>query len=874
MSAKKLFFILLLMSFGMSEAQAQKLYICKDGKYTTKDIVNGLEIDLTSDCDSITFSQPQGLTENVFNDTITITYYGTYATVSALPLDGSIDVSIDGADVSVTNSITDREICTVLSGLSTSGSFVYNGNYKTTIRLNGLTLTGSAEEAVNIKCGKRVALELADGTVNTLSDCTIDNGQKAAFHTKGHLEVSGGGTLNLVGNAKHALSSKEYMLVKKTTGTINVTSASKDGIHAGQYFKMNGGTLTVKGVKDDAVQVEATGEAGEESDGQMIINGGVLDLNITADDASALNADSLITITDGTITIVSSGNGSKGIKTDSNVNILGGTFNITNSGGTYEDVETDEEDSDTPAASYRVYVTLPATTNTGGYGGPGGGMNSNAWTNVYLYKSDGTLVASLTNSVTISTGSQSATFYYYDFKSADNGTYYFMSDAYTEQGGMGRWGGSSTSYTIKSATFTGPTNGSDYYYTISSSYSTSGTTRTYSLSNTTSTWSSGTVTAAGADLSSSHGIKANNVTIDGGSLTLKLTGTAGKAVSADNELTVNGGTLNITNSGEGLASGTESFTAKGLTSDGAMTLAAGDITINMSGKGGKGIKTDAALVVGKSSDSTGPTLNVTTTGATLSTGTSTGGNNQPGGFGGMQESSGSSSKAIKAQGTVTVYGGAITVGTSTDGAEGLESKTGIDIRGGQHYFKCYDDCINSSGNIVFNGGVTVCYSNGNDAVDSNAGKTGAVTIGNGTVFAFTTAGSPEEGLDCDNNSYIQITGTGIAISAGGAQGGGSSSSSISNAAQGYAFVTSSISYTSGRYYTLADSNGNNLVTYSFPASCSSSLSLFTAKGMTKNGSYTVKYSTTAPTDATTSFHGLYLGSTDKGTTSVTSFTAK
>ena len=231
------------------------------------------------------------------------------------------------------------------------------------------------------------------------------------------------------------------------------------------------------------------------------------------------------------------------------------------------------------------------------------------------------------------------------------------------------------------------------------------------------------------------------------------------------------------------------------------------------------------------------------------------------------------------QGIATVYGGTSEITTKTDGAEGLESKTAVYIEGGQHYLACYDDCINSSGCIYFNGGVTVCYSNGNDAVDSNYGRTGAITIGNGAVLAYTSAGGPEEGLDCDNNSYIQITGTGVAISAGGSQGGGggwgsSSGNTISGAKQGYTFYTSSVSFTSGRYYTLSDTSGKNLVTFSFAANVSSSLALITATGMTSGNTYQVKYSTTAPADATTAFHGLYLGSSATGTTSAFSFTAK
>ncbi|MBR5053926.1 MAG: hypothetical protein IKW91_11970, partial [Bacteroidaceae bacterium] len=92
--------------------------------------------------------------------------------------------------------------------------------------------------------------------------------------------------------------------------------------------------------------------------------------------------------------------------------------------------------------------------------------------------------------------------------------------------------------------------------------------------------------------------------------------------------------------------------------------------------------------------------------------------------------------------------------------------------------------------------------------------------------------------------------------------------------QGYYLSTSSINYSANSYYTIANASGTNLVTYSVEASFSSRLSLFTATGMTKGSSYTIKSSTTAPTNATSAWHGVYLGSSASGTTSVLNFTAQ
>ena len=907
----------------------------------------------------------------VTDNAVSITYDNDKASI-LVPgkIAHQLTINTNGAHVCIIQDATvSDEIVYTLQGSSTNGSFYMNGELKTTLVLNGVTLHNPDSAAINIRNGKRIAIELAEGTVNTLSDGTGGE-QKACLAVKGHTEFKGAGTLNITGNTAHAFWGKEYVELKKTLGTINILGAVGDGFNVNQYFEMKGGTLNISGVGDDAIQLSfktddddniISTDDDEDNTGDVTIEGGTLTITTTGNGVKGIKAANDVDIKGGTININQTGNivvdGSNvsyttAIKADNDINISGGSITVVNTAqggkglsadgnitvdesdattvidikangvGGIADVDSSGSD-DTPTASYKVYVSIPTS---GGGGGPGGG--NRAWTTVYLYKSDGTLVQQLTNTVTRSNGYSTLTFYYYDFRAADTGTYYFKSADYTSGGGFPGSGGGTT-YTIRSANFCGPTSGSDIYYSISNSYTTSGTTRTYSLTNVTSTYGgtsdvseetgksynasglkadgnitidAGTITIANSgamsksikskatvtinggtitlkpsgamqvinsDASYSSGIKAVDFIMNDGKLDITATGAAGRGITVTN-LTVNGGTLTVNNSGNGQQGSSDSYTAKGLKADTKMALNGGTITINMTGTGGKGIKSSGTYTQGLS-DGTGPTLTVSTTGSSFGSSSSGGGGGWPGGMG---ESTGSSSKGIKVQGTIVIYGGETTVTTKTDGAEGLESKTSIDIQGGKHYFFCYDDCINSAGAIAFNGGATVCYSNGNDAIDSNYGRSGAIVIGNGTVFAYTSKGSPEEGLDCDNNSYIQITGTGIAISAGGAQGGGSSSSTISGAVQGYKFYTSSVSFTTGRYYTLLDASGNNLVTFSFQAAVSSSLALITAKGMVKNSTYYVKYNTTAPTDATTAFHGLYLGSSHKPTTSAFSFTAQ
>lgn len=108
---------------------------------------------------------------------------------------------------------------------------------------------------------------------------------------------------------------------------------------------------------------------------------------------------------------------------------------------------------------------------------------------------------------------------------------------------------------------------------------------------------------------------------------------------------------------------------------------------------------------------------------------------------------------------VTINGGTFSI-TTTEG-EGIESKSTLTVNEGTLNIKAYDDGLNAGKYIYINGGTHYVYSSNNDAIDSN----GPMTITGGKTIA-AGSGAPEEGFDCDNNTFT-ITG-GIIVGIGGA----------------------------------------------------------------------------------------------------------
>lgn len=284
------------------------------------------------------------------DNTVLVQYNGETAIVSVADnIKQYVTFTIEGADVTINQSDEVSaencgEITYILKGESDNGSFLQNGSYKSTIELQGLTLTNPSGAAIDIENGKRIELSAKNGTVNTLVDGEGGK-QKAALYCKGHLELKGKGFLSVTGNTSHAIGAKEYVEMKNLT--LEIPSSVKDGINCAQYFLMESGSLTIANPGDDGIQVAYKDDSNREDEdtGSITISGGELVIgNVTATAAKALKAEGDFIMNDGTLTAKTSAPGewdssktktkaSACLSIDGMVRIDGGELQLTATGG-------------------------------------------------------------------------------------------------------------------------------------------------------------------------------------------------------------------------------------------------------------------------------------------------------------------------------------------------------------------------------------------------------------------------------------------------------------------------------------------------------------------------------------------------------------
>ena len=267
-----------------------------------------------------------------------------------------------------------------------------------------------------------------------------------------------------------------------------------------------------------------------------------------------------------------------------------------------------------------------------------------------------------------------------------------------------------------------------------------------------------------------------NIYIEGGTITINCTALAAKGIKSEGDIYISEEpVINVTTSGNGTwdEDDLEAKAACGISADGNIDISGGIITLTSTGSGGKGMKCDGVMTI-----SGGDITVVTSGGLYYNDGTNeylnyTGNTDQ------ISNSYYSSPKGVKAglkdtfgstttySGGMTVSGGSISVTTSGNNAEGIESKNYLNISGGEIYVNAYDDGINSGRDMTITDGYVYSHATNNDGMDAN----GNFYINGGLVYAI-SASSPEVALDAntEGGKKLYING-GTIIAVGGIESG-------------------------------------------------------------------------------------------------------
>ena len=277
----------------------------------------------------------------VEDNTVNVTYDNGAQVTIAGNIAHLVEAKVNGAHVTLLQdaSVSD-EIKYTLTGNSDNGSFYMDGQYKCTVELAGVTLHNPDSAAINIADGKRIKVVLKEGTTNSLSDGITgandgSTAHNACLYFGGHPEFSGAGSLTIAGNVKHALTSDEYCQIKKSVGSITVSSAVGDGFHIGQYFLLEGGDIRIT-ASGDGVDVGKKKDETAENNGKVMVHGGSL-------------------------TVVTDGDAMRGVKCDDSFEISAGNLDITVKGDAVYD---EKEDDASSAAAIKPSASFTMTGGT------------------------------------------------------------------------------------------------------------------------------------------------------------------------------------------------------------------------------------------------------------------------------------------------------------------------------------------------------------------------------------------------------------------------------------------------------------------------------------------------------------------------------
>ena len=164
---------------------------------------------------------------------VAIHYNGASAKVKNKVKD-SVTITINGADINIESLYTKHQLTLRLSGMSDNGRLMLKSVGKAKITLDGLTLTSQEGAPLWLKNKKKVEIETAKGTENTLvvTACTDTvNNKGAVIWSKDKLLLSGKGVLNVVATGDGCRAAVAFRLLATTAQCRVVSAANISMLH-------------------------------------------------------------------------------------------------------------------------------------------------------------------------------------------------------------------------------------------------------------------------------------------------------------------------------------------------------------------------------------------------------------------------------------------------------------------------------------------------------------------------------------------------------------------------------------------------------------------------------------------------------------------
>lgn len=279
-------------------------------------------------------------------DTLSICYVDKSVIICNPRID-HLQASVDGTDVTVTSNDRHPFVCKA-TGISDDGRLIIDADTTFTLVLAGLALSSQKGSAISIPQKQHARIELAEGTVNSLSDAATYQADSTAtsngcLYGKGSLTFTGSGALSVTGNSRHAIASGKDITIED--GNISICNTVKDGLHC-DNMQMKGGAIELslatnasKGVKCKKNFIMTGGRIVGEATGNVVIEDGETSY------CSLLKSGGAFSMDGGEITLRHHGNGGRCISVDGSMTMTAGIMNLEchGNGGSYL---TSDDDTD------------------------------------------------------------------------------------------------------------------------------------------------------------------------------------------------------------------------------------------------------------------------------------------------------------------------------------------------------------------------------------------------------------------------------------------------------------------------------------------------------------------------------------------------